>query len=512
MLLRALVAALLPALLSASVFASNSVWTRKTLLSSGDKIADDPSLVVQSIGETYWCPPDMLVAWVRVGPVEAPDAWLLVSIRQGVVKSIIRQGPESKSRYGTPDLSPTRITKDSKWLGTTGVFAARGRALLSSRAMLEWDGESLRAIAVPDQEIRIGESSYKLQRMQVPHILGQDANGGVLLVMPVGAPRKGVIVTRYDGKTFSPLVSTLAELPGMQGVRLDPSLLDPTVYTPANGGLFVRSRVEGATYKSGLFWVETGRTELITPLGQSKAGLLAPASAVQTVSIDSANASREAYVVRATNNKGTYTLFRRTAEGMKVLRPPGTEPGALRMYPGIFVTHNPPLYLYMSSRATTQNYVEVTQSEHQTVFDAYWLVGPDGVHREVTRPASATIEVRVKDAAGNVTSSVETRWVASGLYPRFRHFDRGIPGMLMTPTIDNIPIDSLLAFAKAFPLVGGLGNLAAFLPKGENAMVAVPVLETEEGAISLLAVSGFSDDDHAIVATSESIVQLTRAR
>jgi hypothetical protein len=127
--------------------AGAAVWKSSPLLSVGDKLADEPTLQVQQIGETFWSPPDMLLAWVRVAPAETPDGWALVSIRQGKVKTLFREGKEVVSKYAAAGSAPIRVVHETKWYAATSVIPLRGHAMVGP---FRWDGESLQPFMSTD--------------------------------------------------------------------------------------------------------------------------------------------------------------------------------------------------------------------------------------------------------------------------------------------------------------------------------------------------------------------------
>lgn len=461
-------------LLAASTLAaSESSWKATSVLSVGDRIPDDPALLVQAIGQAFWCPPDMVVAWVRVGALDAPGAWLLVSIRAGVVRSIIREGSESRSKYGTPDLPPVRIVHGSSWIGETSIVPGWGRALLQYGWILDWNGESLRPVALKGGGIRVGDKAHELQRLRATQILGVDENGSFVLSLPIAKPVKQQLVAIYDDRGFTPR----------------------------------------------------------------------PAGAPDD--LYGSNSTPETYVVRAAQPNGSTLLALRTPAGQTVLRPAFEKVGVFRQYPGIFLAQSPPLYLYMTSLATGANVWEIGPRENQTVFDSFWLVGPDGAHREVAKPAGMTLRVRIlfprklqlvlppllapsEVAPGPSDSPVSpdyavkvvemTDRVAAGFVPRFRSFSKGLPGTLVTQTA-NVAADTMIDFSGQAAIrfseytKAGIDWFTArglFLPAGASAMVPVPDLSTDRGPVSLQSVLGFVDDDRAIGVMGDSIVTLAR--
>lgn len=492
--------------------AAAAPWQSTALLSVGDELADDAALHVEELGETYWCPPDMVVAWVRVAAADAPTPWMLVSIKQGKVKSIIRQGKHSTlraevtaSRYATPTAKPIRVEHDPTKGARlpTYVLPARGRAFISGQSMIfagalvhpnvmEWDGTSF------------GPLSDHIPSAVAAGVAGIDETGDTLVNIALGMERKPKrVLGIYDGARFTPLVTDGEELPGIAHVKAE--LNGNTGFQPAfysvPGGAFVKMQVEGAPYREGLFRIEPGRTELISPFGPREKGGLFGATAV-TADVFLWSVSRNAQVIAATGAQPGTTLFLRAAGKLNTITPPlGPQP--VRFFSGAFVSFDPPLYLYKSSRRTGPTIAEVAATEKQTVFDSFWLAGVEGKPRQMAYPESVAIP-----GAGQVT------FTASGFVPRFRKFTAGVRGILITSdlhaTIAQLASDRVgMSIALASDLASEvLDGTSVFLAEGADALTRPPVLETDRGEVALLSVIGFADDRRAFARVGESIVEL----
>jgi hypothetical protein len=321
-------------------------------------------------------------------------------------------------------------------------------------------------------------------------VIGGNPDGTLLTSIGVTTPRKTAVVAIWDGTKFTPLLIDGDPLPGMPTVRMNTNVYNMPVYYRTAGGVFAKMRVAGAPYKSGLFWVEAGRAELITPLGVREGGLLGPAKETFDAHIFGA-ATRRAQVLNLQSDyQGASTLMLRTKDGVKNITPPLDKAGSYRFHGGVFVTDDPPLYLFMSSRATTKTFAEIATKETQTVFDTYWLVGVDGKLREIPSP-------------------LKTMRIVSGFRPKFTRFTAGVRGILITKALDPSEVEN--AVLTLGPLgIGGLTGSALFLPEGSETLVAAPALETDTGEVALESLLGFMDDDRAVAKNDRGILLLTR--
>lgn len=469
--------------LAVSAFAADAPWRATKLLSVGDKLPDDAGLQVQEIGDAYWSPPGMVVAWVRVGVAE--NAWMLVSIKGGKVKSIIREGKESISRYAAADAKPMRILHDSKWLGVTSVVPGRDRVFIAYTQLQTWDGEALHGVASPGDELRLGQTAWRLSNLLA--LMGRYEDGGALLWLGANAPRKSAILALYDGKSYTPLLVDGDSLPGMPSVRMTTNVYNIPIFSPARGGAFVKMRVAGAEYRDGLFWVEPGRAELIAPYGFKQHSLLGPEKETFDVGLFATPSTniQALSVVDGKSMLSTYVL-RRKGE-IKEISYPRDKPGRYSYFPGVFISEDPPAYLFASVRNTTKDSEgQLAKKEEQKIFDSYWLAGADGKAREIAQPP--------------------LDYVLTGFKPTYRKVTDPYRGVLVLHTAGNDWAKKTAAQFKVEPKL----MPAWFLADGGDAFVVVPDLATDSGPIPLDAVVGFVDARHGFARMGNSLVAIER--
>ena len=352
----------------------------------------------------------MVVAWVRVGPTGTPTAWMLVSLKQGKVKSIIREGSDSVSKYAAADVKPMRVTYSSKWIGTTPVACTRGRCYIWYRSIYTWDGDAFRKVVGAGEDAVIGEKTYRLSSLTLV-LLGTFDDGRALLTLGVAAPRKTAVVALFDGKALMPLLID-GEPVGALPARMDTSVYDMPLYSIARGGVFAKMRVAGAPCRHALFWVEPGKAELVAAYGKGEHSLLGPQRETWDVKVDSAPSHDLQFLGAADQPFGGYTLLLRSKGEIKTVTLPSDKPG-LRYYPGLFMREDPPLYLFQSTRNTTKDTewtISATKTD-QKIFDSFWLVGEDGKLRELPQP--------------------EEPWIVGGLRYLYRVMTEPYAGVLL---------------------------------------------------------------------------------
>jgi hypothetical protein len=430
----------------------------------------------------------MVVAWVRVGPAGTPTAWMLVSLKQGKVKSIIREGADSVSKYAAPAMQPMRIFYESKWLsGTTPVHCTRGRCYVLYRAVYAWDGEAFRKVVEPGEDVVIGGKNYRVASLMQPFVGALD-EGGALLNLGIAAPKKTAIVALYDGKTLTPLLADGEPLPGLPAAP-DTNVYNLPAYWPAaNGGAFAKMRVAGAPYRFGLFWVEPGKAELVAAYGKGAHSPLDEKRALWDIKIDAAPSRELQFLGFQQDFGGPFTLAIRNKGAVTPLLIPAGGPGRLLYYPGIFVSHDPPLYLLQVTRNNSDAEISIQAAEEgRKVVDSFYLVGVDGKFRELAQP--------------------DEQWKLGGARYAFRAMPEPYPGVLLR-LADPSVLKPGERFAKE--IVDALAKRSWFLPRGGDAIVQTPKIDTDGGAVPLDAVIGFTDASHGFAVAGNSIVSLTR--
>jgi hypothetical protein len=412
---------------------------------------------------------------------------MLVSLKQGKVKSIIREGSDSVSKYGAPDVKPMRVTYASKWVGTTPVACTRGRCYIWNRSIYTWDGDAFRKVVGAGEDAVIGEKTYRLSSLTLV-LLGTFDDGRALLTLGVAAPRKTAVVALFDGKALTPLLID-GEPVGALPARMDTSVYDLPLYSIAHGGVFAKMRVAGAPYRHALFWVEPGKAELVAAYGKGERSLLGPQRETWDVKVDSAPSHDLQFLGAADQPLGGYTLLLRSKGQIKTVTLPSDKPGGVRYYPGLFVREDPPLYLFQSTRNTTKDIewtISATKSD-QKIFDSFWLAGEDGKLRELPQP--------------------EESWTVGGLRYMYRVMPEPYAGVLL-----RLPdaAELKMAGSVATDMRTAIAVRLWFLPRGGEAIVQAPKVPTDAGAIPLDAVIGFTDASHGFAIAGKSIVAVTR--
>ncbi|MEK6372469.1 MAG: hypothetical protein AABO58_07205 [Acidobacteriota bacterium] len=498
------------ALLCSSLAAADSPWKATLLLSIGEKLPDEGAQV-QEIGPAFWCPPDMTVAWVRTGQSGAPGAWAIVSVKQGQVKTVIREASDAVSKYAAPDVKPMRVSYGSKWVGTTGVIPARGRAFIFAREPYLWDGQKLRTIASRGTQIKVGPTTYTVGGMAAPSIAGVYDEGSVLMNLPIAAPRKTAVLAIFDGQNFTPLMVDGDPLQGLPQVRMDTSVYDLPGFVAVPGGAFALMRVAGAPYRYGLFWAEPGKVELIAAYGRKQESVLGPQKETSAIRMQAA-ASRDVYAILAQDGKTLFfTLLVKQKGEYKTPLPPPEKGGSL-IYPGVFVGSEAPAYLFhrngvFDGRIKAQIYSadlqkvflrterekEMTPADRNETYrplvvDEFWFIA-GGEARRLEHPESS---LRI---GGEPVS--------------YRKISAPYAGVLISR---SIPQDEADAMAKVLPELwrAFAARPTWFFAEGSDAITLAPRLTTDAGEIGLEQVVGFADASHGVAVTPKGIVALSR--
>ena len=103
---------------------SGPVWKATKVLSVGDALPDEPGEKVLELSGSWWCGPDFALVWARVATGD--NGWALVSVREGRVKTVLREAGEATSKYAGEGAEAIKLVKHSFWLSSSSLYPGNG--------------------------------------------------------------------------------------------------------------------------------------------------------------------------------------------------------------------------------------------------------------------------------------------------------------------------------------------------------------------------------------------------
>lgn len=196
---------------------SKPLWHSAPLVTAASPISDQPGARIIDFSGCFLRPDGEIVFWGKVAGREEKLAWALFSYRAGTLRTVLEEGEEVTSRYSTNPAQKYHVHRGGSWHASLPLREGKylsfscGKGMSGSESgVFVWDGEHIRPVLVPGQELTVDGQTEKVDLAG----LGQPQPAReTRIVLRTAKPSKRVVIGLLEGDSFHSLGMKHGELP-----------------------------------------------------------------------------------------------------------------------------------------------------------------------------------------------------------------------------------------------------------------------------------------------------------